>query len=377
MKKLKLILLLILSNYTFFAQDKFLPELKSLTEKQDYKKIIDEYSSKKNDYSAESLYYIGQAFYMLEDDNNCVKFMNLSITENPKDSKPYFILGSTQNYMKKYEDAIKSFESAIKINPKDSKFYSGLGDSYYNLNKNELALNSYINATKQTNASDREFSMVAQIYSELKNDAKALEAFYVAKSKISKESNSYINALFNIGILEVKKENYENAENAFLELIKLSPNDFHSYAKLIQIYYHKKEYEKAKPYKSKLYIEYKNGNLKDNLKDMFCFDQFKWNNKLIQAYERYQETSEDIFKKHIFYVVNEKDEIDYRIQTEFSPISVEQGYEKYVLCATKGNEHFTYGIGFNDNLKYEDLKKSVIQILEDKIKPVASSRPAK
>ena len=376
MKKIT-ILLFILSNISIFAQDKFITELKNLTEKKEYKKIIDEYSTKNNDYSAESLYQIGQAFYMLEDDNNCVKFMNLAIVKNPNDSKPYFILGSTQNYMKKYDDAIKSFESAIKIDSAESKFYCRLADSYYAQNKIELALNSYLNATKQQNAENREFSMVAQLYSEMKNDAKALEAFYIAKSKIDKESDSYINALFNIGLLETKNDNYEKSEIAYLELIKLSPNDFHSFAKLIQIYYHKKEYEKANPLKEKLYSEYKKGNLKDNLKDMFCYDQFNWNNKLIQCFERFQETSKDIFKKHIFYVVNEKDEIDYRIQTEFSPISVEQGYEKYVLCASKGNEHYTYGIGFNDNLKYEDLKQSVIQILEDKIKPVASSRPNK
>lgn len=377
MKTFRYILLIILTSNSIFSQDKFLAELKNLTEKKEYKTIINEFSTKENDYSAESLYYIGQAFYMLEDDNNCVKFMNLAIAKNPKDSKAYFILGSTQNYMQKYDDAVKSFESAISINPEDGKFYSGLGDSYYNQNKLELALNAYISASKQKNAEGRAFSMIAQIYSEQKNNEKALESFYIAKTKVSKDSNSYINALFNIGLFETLKGNYDNAENTYKELIKLSPNDFHSYAKLVQIYYHKKEYEKAKPFKEKLYTEYKNGNLKDNLKDMFCFDQFKWNNKLIQAFERFQENSKDIFNKHIFYVINEKDEIEFKIQTEFSPISLEQGGAKYLLCMSKGNAHFTYNVGFNDDLNYENLKKSVIDILEDKIKPAASSRPSK
>jgi hypothetical protein len=110
---------------------------------------------------------------------------------------------------------------------------------------------------------------------------------------------------------------------------------------------------------------------------MFCFDQFKWNDKKIQVYERYEEGSKDIYNKHLFYVVNQEDNIDYRIQTEFSPISVEQGGSKYLLCRTKGDTHSTFNIGFNDNLKYDDLKKSVIEILEDKVKPTATSKPTK
>ena len=44
---------------------------------------------------------------------------------------------------------------------------------------------------------------------------------------------------------------------------------------------------------------------------------------------------------------------------------------------TKGNTHSTFNIGFNDNFKYEDLKKSVIDILEGKVKPTATSKPTK
>jgi tetratricopeptide (TPR) repeat protein len=240
-----------------------------------------------------------------------------------------------------------------------------------------LALEAYKKATEQKDCPGRPYSFVAQIYSDQKNNAKALDAFYIAKSKIDKKSNSYINALFNIGLLESLKSNYEKAEPAFVELLQLDPTDYHSYAKLIQIYYTRNEYDKAKPYKDKLYEAHKKGQLKDNLKDMFCYNQFKWNDKLIQAYERYEEESKDIYNKHLFYVVNQDDKIEYRIQTEYSPISVEQGGSKYLLCRTKGDTHSTFNIGFNDNFKYEDLKKSVIDILEEKVKPTSTSRSTK
>lgn len=365
------------SSLTIFAQDKVTTELKTLSDNKQFDKIIEQYTSNFNDYSAKSLYYIGLAYYIKEDDNNCIKFMNLSINKDPKDPASFYIKASTLNYMQKYDDAIKNFQSAINLKSDDAEFYSGLGDSYYNLEKLDLALEAYKKATEQKDCPDRPYSFLAQIYSDQKNNDKALEAFYIAKSKIDKKSNSYINTLFNIGLLESLKGNYEKAEPAFVELLQLDPTDYHSYAKLIQIYYHKKEYDKAKPYKDKLYDAHKNGLLKDNLKDMFCYDKFKWDNKLIQAYERYEESSKDIYNKHLFYVVNQDDKIEYRIQTEYSPISVEQGGAKYLLCRTKGDTHSTYNIGFDDNFKYDDLKKSVIDILEEKVKPSATSRPTK
>jgi len=44
---------------------------------------------------------------------------------------------------------------------------------------------------------------------------------------------------------------------------------------------------------------------------------------------------------------------------------------------TKGSSHSTLSIGFNDNFKYEDLKKSVIGVLDGKIHPGATSKPTK
>ncbi len=377
MKSILVSLILAICSLTIFAQDKTFDELKALTDDQLYDKIIKLYAPISKDYSAKSLYFIGLAYYMKEDDNNCLKFINLSIEKDSKDPAPFYIKASTLNYMKKFEEAIESFKQAIALEPTKANNYSGLGDSYYNLNKFELAIEAYKKATEQKSCPDRPYTMIAQIYSDQKNNEKALEAFYIAKTIIDKKSDSYINALFNIGLFESLKGNYDKAEPAFVEQLQLDSTDYHSFAKLIQIYYHKLEYDKAKPYKDKLYEAHKKGLLKDNLQDMFCFDQFKWNDKLIQAYERYEEGSKNIYNKHLFYVVNQDKNIEYRIQTEFSPFSDEQGGSKYLLCRTKGDTHSTFNIGFNDNFNYEDLKKSVIDILEDKVKPTATSRPNK
>jgi tetratricopeptide (TPR) repeat protein len=365
MKNILPTFILTIYSLTICSQDNTTTELKALSDKKQYDKIIEQYASKSNDLSAKSLYYVGLAYYMKEDDNNCIKFMNLSIDKDAKDPAPFYIIASTLNYMKKYEEAVKGFQSAIALKADDAVFYSGLGDAYYNLGKLDLALEAYRKATEQKDCPDRPYSLIAQIYSDQKNNDKALEAFYVAKSKISKESDSYINVLFNIGLLESLKSNYDKAEPAFIELLQLDPKDYHSYAKLIQIYYQKKEYGKAKPYKDKLYEAHQQGLLKDNLEDMFCFDQFKWGDYLIQAFERYEnENKGNIYNKHIFYVVDNAGKIVLRVQTEFSPISAELGGPKYLLCANKGSTHYNPGIGFNDDFKYDNLKAEAIKLFE-------------
>lgn len=369
MKKILTTIILTIFCLTIFAQNNITDELKTLSENKQFDKIIGQYATTSKDYPAKSLYYIGLAYYMKGDDANCIKFMDLSIDKDSKDPVPHYIKASTLNYMSRYNEAINCFQTAISLKPDDAEFYSGLGDSYYQLKKNDLALAAYKKATAQEKCPDRPYSMIAQIHSELKEDDKALEAFYIAKSEISKESDSYINALYNIGLLESLKGNYDKAESAFLELIQLAPNDYHSYAKLIQIYYQRKDYEKAKPYKDKLYEAHKNGELKDNLKDMFCFDQFKWNDYLVQVFERYEnENKSRIYNKHIFYVVDKTNQIVLRIQTEFSPISIELSGPKYLLCANKGATHYNPGIGFNDDLKYENLKAAAIKLMEKYMK---------
>ena len=374
MKQTITVFLLTFLSLMVMAQDDQTTELKGLYENQKYDEIIDRYASEAKKHPAKAIYYIGMAYYMKMDDNNCAKYMAMSIDKDPTDSDAHFIKGMTYNYMAQFDNAIKSFNKAIELNNTSSDYYSGLGDSYFNLDNLDKALEAYQKAIKQEKTSDRPFSMIPQIYNSLNQKDKALEAFYIAKNKISKETDSYITVLYNIGLLELLGESYEKAETAFTELVEQVPNDYHSYAKLIQIHYARKQYDKVKPLREKLYDAYGEGLLKDDMKDMFCFDQFKWNDKLIQVFERFAEPEGELYYKHLFYVVNKGDEVECRIQTENSVISVEFGGPKYILGMDKGNTHSTFNVGFNEDFKYEDLKSTVIDILEGKLKIAASSR---
>jgi hypothetical protein len=170
--------------------------------------------------------------------------------------------------------------------------------------------------------------------------------------------------LFSIGTLEILNANYDKAETVLNELINIVPDDYRTMAKLVQVKYGKKEYDKALAYKTKLYDAYKAGKLKSSLKEMFCFDQFKWKDKRIEAYEKFADANGNGDVKLIFYVLNANDEIEYNIRTEYSLTK-----KAHELCKDRADYHALYPINFKDFSNYEAIKQGVIDILDGKVQP--------
>lgn len=376
MKKIIFTIIIGILSLSSFSQSDITSQLKEDYDSEKYDQIISEHSKKVSKYPAKAVYYIGMAYYMKADDNNTLKTMDLSIKKDKSNPDPYFIKGMTYNYMSQFDKAIEYFNKAIDLDSSKTHYFSGLGDSYFSLKSYEKALKAYITSTKKTNPIDRPFAMIPQIYAELNQPQKALEAFYKSKQTISKESNSYINALYNIGVYEYLNKDYNKSEIAFKELIEIEPKDYPTYAKLIQVYYSQKEYEKAEPFKRILYKAFENGELKGDLKSKFCFDQFEWDGKRIFVYENFAVKEGELYYKHIFYIPGDNGGARFTIQTENSPISEELGNGKYAIGMDKNGTHSTFGF-IEEKFEYDILKKIVINILEEDIKPGASSRKKK
>jgi tetratricopeptide (TPR) repeat protein len=368
--KQKLLIVLSFFVSVISAQDTITARIKTLNGQQRYAAIVKAYAPKAKELSGEGLYYVGLAYYMTEDDANCKKFMDLAIQKQPKDPKAYYIKGFALNYTTQYKEAIPCFSTAIKLKPTEPDYYSGLADAYCGLKQFDEAIAAFKKATQQKNCKPHPFLAIAEIYMGIKDEKKALQAFYVAKAGIAKTTEEYAKVLFNIGNLETKFNNEAKAEQAYLELIALNPNDLNPIQNLIQVYYKMRDYDKALPYKNKLYDAYKKGFLKGgDLQDHFCIEQFTWKDKMVSVYERYEEGDKnDVYAKQIFYVSGADGVTVLKVQTEYSPLAKELGGPKFLLCAYKGESHYNSGVGFNEDSKYQHIRAAAIEFMEKLMK---------
>ncbi|MEG1523135.1 MAG: hypothetical protein RR455_11840, partial [Bacteroidales bacterium] len=101
---------------------------------------------------------------------------------------------------------------------------------------------------------------------------------------------------------------------------------------------------------------------------------FPYGDYNIMVFERYESGDKDkIYFKTNFYMLDSKGDVVMRLQTEYSPYSKAITGTPYLLCGYKDNTHLNFGIGIEEDTPYEELKKFVIEILDNQVKPVASS----
>ena len=138
------------------------------------------------------------------------------------------------------------------------------------------------------------------------------------------------------------------------------------------MYYAKKEYDSASPLRDTLYKAYAKGRLRKTLKDRFCFDQFKWKDNSIQAFEKFETPRYKGNAKLVFDIFDKEGNMVSSVQTEYNPLLVELGTDlKYELGESIGNKEEVFSKQFGDKINYDELKQAVLDALEGKLKPIA------
>lgn len=350
-------------------------QLKTLYEQQKFDEIINVKSKTEKDLSAKSLYYIGMAYYKKDDDNNALKHLDLAINKGPADHDMYFYKGIVLYYLRKYNDALPYIDKAIAMLPGIADFYGGKADVFYALNNFDSARIYLEKATKLPECKPRLYVLLSDIYMDQGKPLESISILKTSLSKIPQGDEQYQSASFNLGLLQQLNGDSIGSRETFEKHVALFPADYHAKAKLIQAYYRLGEFEKAKPVKAALYEAQKNKLLPDEMKEMFCFDQFIWNGKRIMVFEHYGEPGDEaLFVKHNFYVLDDKGKVDYQVRSESSFAVRMTPNNKYVLCLVRQGSFSTYwDYVFNDEYKYPELKKAVLNILNKNVKPSAST----
>jgi tetratricopeptide (TPR) repeat protein len=348
--------------------------LKTLYSQKKYDEAINRLKGKKEDQlTPDGLFYAGMCYYGKSDDQKALYCFNKAIEKNPNNPSYYYYRSFTLLYLKKYEEALKNFTRAIKDKPDDPALYKGKAEAFLKMHQPDSAVAIYQKAVALKNCPPDVYLKIAQTHQESNQREKALAAYYTAKTKLDKKSQDYLSCLYNVGVLEYELNAQPKAEAALKELLQLNPKDYISMAKLIQVYYAQKTYQKADTLKKTLYKAFEAKTLPQEMEAMFCFDQFDYKGKKVLVFERFENEDFGTYYKHLFYLTDNKGKILLSVHTEHS-FAVAAENKKYVLGKTEGHHHYTYwGFLFDELFDYTKMKEGVLAILEGKVKPSFSS----
>lgn len=377
MKNLRIIagiLFCLLAGFTN-AQTPIDIEIRTLLFAQKYPEVV-AFADRSGELSDSSLYRIGRAYFRMDDTLNARMFFDRTIAKNPRYQNAYYFRGILNYYSEQYQVALSDVNQAIALDSTDADYFYLKGDISWSMGNLDQAIEVFQKAIQLKNCSLNAWLSIGEIYSEQEKPEKAAQAFRDALPKVAKDTTLYMRALYNLGATEYLNEHFPQAKEAFEELLKLSPDDYRALSKLIQVHYAQQNYKAADPLKAKLYRAWNDKKMPKSMKDDFCFDQFMWNGKRVFVYERFAE-DEDLYYKHVFYITDKEGNTEFQVQTEYS-FAIAMSGKKYTLGMTKGGKHYTFiQFLFDDKPDYDELKKSVLKILDEKVKASSSSTTSK
>ncbi len=328
--------------------------------------------------TADQLYYVGYAFFQLENDKKAIEMYDKAIAKGLDDDHIYLYKGLSLRYDEQYDKAIDVFKLAIDRNPKGQKNYTELGNTFYFQEKYDSALVYFYKARELEFEHGDPYFKVPNIYHIQENYNKALEEYYISASLINKEALTYIEILKSIGLLEyTDKMNYDKSIKAYSEVISINPKDYNLYSKLIKAYYAKEDYVKGDSIFNIIKSKYENNELPEEMQEVKgeLVDELMWNGQKVSAmkyYKKAQEFAEPIYQ--FFLIDKTGEEVKKKILTEKT--SSEIVGAKHVLCGIdkETGTHYTYSIVWDtDEIDYRELKGYVIMILNGEMNPQASS----
>ena len=351
--------------------------VEELYNERDFQELI-KFADKTDELTKDQLYCVGYAFFQLENDKKAIEMYDKAIAKGLDDDYIYLYKGLSLRYENQFEKAIENFKIAIERNPKGQKNYTELANTFYYQERYDSALIYFYKARALEFQLGDPYFKIPYIFHMQENFTKALEEYKISSSLIDKQDPEYIEILKSMGQLEYAVfENYDNAVEAYSEMISLTPNDYELYPKLIKAYYANGNYFRGDSLFQIMKVQYEKGNLSEEYQDFgsVAIDEFHWNGHLVTTYHYFKEPKETLDIMYKIYLLSEDGKsVERTLMTE-KTIQLEKDGAKHVLCEReKSGVHYTYPYGWSsDDIDYASLKKAVILVFDKEMQPGASS----
>lgn len=355
--------------------------IETLYENDQFEELIT-YADSAANLEAEELYYVGYAFFQLENDRKAVEFYDLAIEKGMIEDHIFLMKGVGLRFDQQYEKALTSLKKAIELNPPSQKNHSEIGYLFYEINQYDSALYYFKKARNLEYEHGDPYYQVPRIYHELGAIDTALEEYYKSADMINHNDDNYLEILNGIAQLEqFGNQNFEKAIQAYRKIFEIEPQLYGLIPSYIKAYHANEDYTKADSLFEILRKAYDRGDLPEEMQKYGSADigQFAWTDRKILIYKKFKKAEDMLEPTYIAYVLSKDgSQVERTLLTE-KTLDLGNGGPTHLLCEQKDSgAHATFPYGWTDEtLSYASFKEKLLIVLNEEVSPSASSSPGK
>tara|TARA_B100001123_G_C15314150_1_gene1025501 strand:- start:566 stop:2530 length:1965 start_codon:yes stop_codon:yes gene_type:complete len=170
-----------------------------------------------------------------------IKEIKQKLTQYPKSSVLYNMLGVVLAGQKKFKEAIENYYQSIKINPKYVQAYNNLGASLYSLGKIDEAIQKYQKAIEIEPKHADSHNNLGTALKELGKNEKSIESY----QKAIEINPNHADAHNNLGVFFKNIKDFKKSIYHYEKTIQIKPNSPVAYSNLGNAYKELGDYKKA------------------------------------------------------------------------------------------------------------------------------------
>ena len=138
--------------------------------------------------------------------NSSVPLLRQAMTDNPKDPRLHYMLGSVLRERALYDQAVTSFEEAIRLAPQFGEAHSGLAMTLNMQGKHQAALVLHEKAVALNQGDARLLNNLGFGFSLLNRHQQAVDVYKKALKLDPNQRNTYVNLGFALALLKQEAE---------------------------------------------------------------------------------------------------------------------------------------------------------------------------
>ena len=172
------------------------------------------------------------------------KMFETTVIIDPEEGQTYAILASCHYELGHYELAVNNGKKSVELIPNDLNTNLALGQILSQIDRKEEALPYIIKAVEVDPSSASAIRSLATIYYELNQKEKSVETFEIA-IKTETDNKLKSDLYFNLGVLNMQLDNFQEAEDAFLFAFDLNPEDTEALVGMAQTFENAEKWRRA------------------------------------------------------------------------------------------------------------------------------------